>query len=200
MSTTNLNARLHRGEGLFTTGEFTAAISGETRTINCPANGEAVALVSEAAEADSVKAIEAARASFDSGIWSSVPAPQRGDFLLKVADKLTERHEEFAVAETLDTGKRLVESRYDMDDIIACFRYFGKLAGQDAGRVVDANDPNVISRIDYEPVGVATMITPWNYPLLQAAWKIAPALAAGCSFVLKPAELTPSTAILMMGS
>src|SRR5690606_31349655 len=65
-------------------------------------------------------------------------------------------------------------------------------------RVVDANDPNVISRIDYEPVGVAAMITPWNYPLLQAAWKIAPALAAGCSFVLKPAELTPSTAILMM--
>ena len=198
MSTTNLNARLHSGESLFINGEFTAAISGETRTINCPANGEAVALVSEAAEADSVKAIEAARASFDSGIWSSVPAPQRGDFLLKVADKLTERHEEFAVAETLDTGKRLVESRYDMDDIIACFRYFGKLAGQDAGRVVDANDPNVISRIDYEPVGVATMITPWNYPLLQAAWKIAPALAAGCSFVLKPAELTPSTAILMM--
>ena len=197
-SPSNQNPLLHHGATLFIDGAFTPAASGETRTINCPANGEAVATVSEAGEADSIKAIEAARRSFDSGIWSSVPAAQRGDFLLKAAEQLVARKAEFALAETLDTGKRLVESELDMDDIIACFRYFGKLAGQEAGRVVDANDPNVISRIDYEPVGVAAMITPWNYPLLQAAWKIAPALAAGCSFVLKPAELTPSTAILMM--
>ncbi|PMQ21850.1 aldehyde dehydrogenase family protein [Glutamicibacter arilaitensis] len=197
-SPSNQNPLLHHGATLFIDGAFTPAASGETRTINCPANGEAVATVSEAGEADSIKAIEAARRSFDSGIWSSVPAAQRGDFLLKAAEQLVARKAEFALAETLDTGKRLVESELDMDDIISCFRYFGKLAGQEAGRVVDANDPNVISRIDYEPVGVAAMITPWNYPLLQAAWKIAPALAAGCSFVLKPAELTPSTAILMM--
>ena len=197
-SPSNQNPLLHHGATLFIDGAFTPAASGETRTINCPANGEAVATVSEAGEADSIRAIEAARRSFDSGIWSSVPAAQRGDFLLKAAEQLVARKAEFALAETLDTGKRLVESELDMDDIIACFRYFGKLAGQEAGRVVDANDPNVISRIDYEPVGVAAMITPWNYPLLQAAWKIAPALAAGCSFVLKPAELTPSTAILMM--
>lgn len=197
-SPSNQNPLLHHGATLFIDGAFTPAASGETRTINCPANGEAVATVSEAGEADSIKAIEAARRSFDSGIWSSVPAAQRGDFLLKAAEQLVARKAEFALAETLDTGKRLVESELDMDDIISCFRYFGKLAGQEAGRVVDANDPNVISRIDYEPVGMAAMITPWNYPLLQAAWKIAPALAAGCSFVLKPAELTPSTAILMM--
>lgn len=194
----NQNPRLNSGETLFINGAFEAASSGATRTIKCPANQIAVATVSEAAQEDSERAIKAARESFDSGVWSQVPAPQRGEFLLKVADRLVERKDEFALAETLDTGKRLVESEIDMDDITACFRYFGKLAGQDAGRLVDAGDANVLSRIAYEPVGVAAMITPWNYPLLQAAWKIAPALAAGCSFVLKPAELSPSTAILMM--
>ncbi len=131
-------------------------------------------------------------------MWSSTPAAQRGDFLLRVAERLRERKEEFARAESLDTGKRIVESRIDMDDIAACFDYFGKLAAENAGRIVDAGDANVLSRIEYEPVGVCALITPWNYPLLQAAWKIAPALAAGNSFVLKPAELTPHTAMLMM--
>ncbi len=106
--------------------------------------------------------------------------------------------EEFAVAESLDTGKRIVESRIDMDDIANCFDYFGKLAANDAGRIVDAGSDSVVSRISYEPVGVCALITPWNYPALQAAWKIAPCLAAGNTFVLKPAELTPHTAIMTM--
>ncbi|GAB3656322.1 aldehyde dehydrogenase family protein [Zhihengliuella somnathii] len=131
-------------------------------------------------------------------MWASVPAPERGAFLLKVAQRLRDRKEEFARAESGDTGKRFVESEIDMDDIAACFEYFGRLAGQQAGRIVDAGDNSVLSRIVYEPVGVCGMITPWNYPLLQAAWKMAPAIAAGCSFVLKPSELTPSTSILMM--
>src|SRR5690606_19709278 len=143
-------------------------------------------------------AIQAARRAFDSGIWSSTPAQERGDFVLRVAARLRERKEEFARAEALDTGKRMVEARIDMDDIAACFEYFGKLAANDAGRIVDAGNADVLSRIEYEPVGVCALITPWNYPLLQAAWKIAPALAAGNTFVLKPAELTPHTAILMM--
>lgn len=75
-----------------------------------------------------------------------------------------------------------------MDDIAACFTYYGKLAGQDAGRLVDAGDQNVVSRIVYEPIGVCGLIAPWNYALLQASWKVAPALAAGNSFVLKPSE------------
>lgn len=183
---------------LYIDGEWTSAIGGGTREIRCPANGEVVAIVDEADDRDSVAAILAARRAVDSGVWSSVPAPQRGDLLLHAAARLRERKEEFARAESLDTGKRIVESRIDMDDIAACFDYFGKLAGQDAGRVVDAGDAGVASRIEHEPVGVCTLITPWNYPLLQAAWKIAPALAAGNAFVLKPAELTPHTAILMM--
>ena len=181
---------------LFINGAWQRAIGGGTRDIHCPANGEFVATVAEADDRDSVAAIEAARASFDSGVWADVSAAERGDLLLRFATTLRERREEFARAESLDTGKRIVESRIDMDDIAACFEYFGKLAANDAGRVVDAGDTNVASRVVYEPVGVCTLITPWNYPLLQAAWKIAPALAAGNSFVLKPAELTPHTAIL----
>jgi betaine-aldehyde dehydrogenase len=183
---------------LFIDGNWQPAADGATREIRCPADGSLVGLVSEAGTADVERAIASARAAFDHGEWRRTPAPTRGDLLLRVADGLVERKAEFARAETLDTGKRLVESEIDMDDIAACFRYFGKLAGQDAGRVVDAGDPDVVSRIVHEPVGVCGLIAPWNYPLLQAAWKIAPALAAGNAFVLKPSELTPHTSILMM--
>ncbi|MBF4624582.1 aldehyde dehydrogenase family protein [Clavibacter sp. VKM Ac-2872] len=183
---------------LFIDGTWQPAADGATREIRCPADGSLVGLVSEAGTADVERAIASARAAFDGGAWARTPAPERGDLLLRVADGLVERKAEFARAETLDTGKRLVESEIDMDDIAACFRYFGKLAGQDAGRVVDAGDPDVVSRIVHEPVGVCGLIAPWNYPLLQAAWKIAPALAAGNAFVLKPSELTPHTSILMM--
>ncbi|WP_298586638.1 aldehyde dehydrogenase family protein [uncultured Kocuria sp.] len=183
---------------LFIDGQWQAAAQGGTRTIVCPADGTEVGVVAEATAEDTERAIAAARRAFDDGRWSSVPGPERGDLLLRVAARLRERKDEFARAESLDTGKRLVESEIDMDDIAACFTYFGKTAAEQAGRVVDAGDPTVVSRVVTEPVGVCGMITPWNYPLLQAAWKIAPAIAAGCTFVLKPAELTPHTAILMM--
>lgn len=183
---------------LYIDGQWVPAASGATRTIICPADKTDYAVVSEASREDTERAIAAARKAFDAGAWSTVPAPERGAFLLKVAQRLRDRKEEFARAESGDTGKRFVESEIDMDDIAACFEYFGRLAGQQSGRIVDAGDNNVLSRIVYEPVGVCGMITPWNYPLLQAAWKMAPAIAAGCSFVLKPSELTPSTSILMM--
>ncbi|MCZ4553589.1 aldehyde dehydrogenase family protein [Gordonia rubripertincta] len=183
---------------LFIDGTWEAAADGGTRDIECPADRSLVGTVSEASREDTERAIAAARRAFDDGRWSSVPAPDRGAFLLRVAEALRERKAEFARAESLDTGKRLVESEIDIDDITACFEYFGRAAAQDAGRLVDAGSDTVVSRVQYEPVGVCGMITPWNYPLLQAAWKMAPALAAGCTFVLKPAELTPHTAILMM--
>lgn len=183
---------------LFIDGAWVPAASGETRTIRCPADGREVGVVSEAGEADALAAIAAARRAFDSREWADTPAAQRGELLLAVAAAMTERKDEFARAEALDTGKRLVEAEIDMDDIIGCFKHFGKLADSDPGRLVDAGDPTVISKVVYEPVGVCGMITPWNFPLLQAAWKIAPALAAGNTFVLKPAELTPHTAILIM--
>lgn len=176
---------------LFIDGAWVAASDGGTRQISCPADGTPVGTVSEATTTDVEAAIRAARTAFDTGTWPTTPAPERGDFLLRVAAGLRDRKAAFARAETLDTGKRLVESEIDIDDIANCFTYFGKLAGQDAGRIVDAGDESVLSRIVHEPVGVCGLIAPWNYPLLQAAWKIAPALAAGNTLVVKPAEDAP---------
>ena len=183
---------------LYIDGAWVPSSTGDTRTIICPADGSDVGVVSEASTADTESAIAAARRAFDSREWADRPAGERGDFLLDVAEQLRRRKDEFARAEALDTGKRLVEAEGDMDDIIACFRFFGKIADHDPGRLVDAGDNSVISRVVYEPIGVCGMITPWNFPLLQASWKIAPALAAGNSFVIKPAELTPHTTILIL--
>lgn len=183
---------------LYIDGEWVPSSDGGTRTITCPADGTEVGVVAEATGEDVERAILAARKAFEARTWVDTPAAQRGDFLIRVSDALLERKDEFARAEALDTGKRLVEAEGDMGDIAACFRYFGKIADQSPGRLVDAGDDTVISRVVHEPVGVCGMITPWNFPLLQAAWKIAPALAAGNTFVLKPAELTPHTAILIV--
>ena len=183
---------------LYIDGEWVPSSDGGTRTITCPADGTEVGVVAEATGEDVERAILAARKAFEARTWVDTPAAQRGDFLIRVSDALLERKNEFARAEALDTGKRLVEAEGDMDDIAACFRYFGKIADQSPGRLVDAGDDTVISRVVHEPVGVCGMITPWNFPLLQAAWKIAPALATGNTFVLKPAELTPHTAILIV--
>jgi betaine-aldehyde dehydrogenase len=97
--------------------------------------------------------------------------------------------------ETLDTGKTLAESRIDIDDVTSVFRYYAKLVGAEADRVVDVGDPAVISRVVREPIGVCVLIAPWNYPLLQMSWKVAPALAAGCTMVAKPSEVTPLSTI-----
>lgn len=183
---------------LYIDGAWTAPVDGGIREIHCPADGTFVGRVAEATEADTVRAIEAARAAFDRGEWAATPARERGDFLLRVGATLRERTEEFARAESLDTGKRIEESRQDISDIANCFEYYGRIAAENAGRVIDAGDANVLSRMEVEPIGVCALITPWNYPLLQTSWKVAPALAAGNSFVLKPAELTPHTAIRLL--
>ena len=183
---------------LYIDGEWVPSSDGGTRTITCPADGTRVGVVSEATGEDVERAILAARRAFEDRQWVDTPAAERGDFLIRVSDALLARKDEFARAEALDTGKRLVEAEGDMEDIAACFRYFGKIADQSPGRLVDAGDDSVISRVVHEPIGVCGMITPWNFPLLMAAWKLAPALAAGNTFVLKPAELTPHTAILIV--
>jgi betaine-aldehyde dehydrogenase len=185
---------------LYIDGSWVAAAEGGVREIRCPADGELVRVVDEATAIDTDRAILAARRAFDDGRWRSVAFTERAALLLRVADLLERDVADIARAEALDTGKRLVEAEYDVADVVRCFRYFAGLAGGDSigGRIVDAANPGVRSRIDYEPVGVCGLITPWNYPLLQASWKVAPALAAGCSFVLKPSELTPSTAIHLM--
>ncbi|MYT38653.1 aldehyde dehydrogenase family protein [Streptomyces sp. SID8356] len=185
---------------LFIGGRWTAAADGGTREIRCPADGTPVATVDEGGPEDARAAVAAARLAFDEGPWPRTPAAERGRLLLRVAELLERDKDTFARAESLDTGKRMVESAYDMDDIADCFRYFGNLVSAGStDRVVDTGTADVDSRIVYEPVGVCSLITPWNYPLLQTAWKVAPALAAGNTFVLKPSELTPHTAVLLMG-
>ncbi|MDX6353166.1 MAG: betaine-aldehyde dehydrogenase [Streptomyces sp.] len=183
---------------LYLDGEWRPPVAGGCREIRCPADGTLSATVAEATGADTVAAIEAARRAFDDGPWPRTPERERGALLLRVADILERDAKEFARAESLDTGKRLVESEYDIADVVSCFRYYGGIAGTSAGRVIDTGRDDAISRVTYEPVGVCGLITPWNYPLLQASWKVAPALVAGNTIVLKPSELTPSTAILLM--
>jgi betaine-aldehyde dehydrogenase len=183
---------------LYVNGRWVPARGGGSRDIRCPADGSLVEEVDEAGPEDTEAAIGAAHDAFHSGAWPGTPARERGDLLLRVADLLERDAATVARLESLDTGKRLVESEYDVVDVVSVFRHFGKVAAEEAGRVVDTGNPDVVSRIVHEPIGVCGLITPWNYPLLQVSWKVAPCLAAGNTFVLKPSELTPHTAIHLM--
>jgi betaine-aldehyde dehydrogenase len=183
---------------LYVDGRWVPAHAGKHREIRCPADGTLVAEIDEAGPEDTEAAIAAAHAAFQAGDWSATPARERGDLLLRVADLLERDTATIARLESLDTGKRLVESEYDVADVVSVFRHYGRVAAEEAGRVVDTGNPDVVSRIVHEPVGVCALITPWNYPLLQVSWKVAPCLAAGNTFVLKPSELTPHTAIHLM--
>ena len=183
---------------LYIDGAWTSAHGGALREIRCPADGTPVAEVDEAGREDTEGAIAAARRAFDDGSWSGTSSRERGDLLLRVADLLVRDTDEVARMEALDTGKRLVEAEYDVADVVSVFRHYGHVATEEAGRMVDTGNADVVSRVVHEPIGVCGLITPWNYPLLQVSWKVAPCLAAGNTFVLKPSELTPHTAIHLM--
>ncbi|WP_252313276.1 betaine-aldehyde dehydrogenase [Sinobaca sp. H24] len=180
---------------MFINGEWVEAKSGNTRSILNPFNQETIATAAEGDREDSRAAIQAAREAFDNGEWAGTPAAIRGDLVQKIADFIRRDNEEMAELETLDTGKTMVESRADMDDIAGVFQYFAGLADKNGGEVIASPLPDSESRVVREPVGVCGQITPWNYPLLQAAWKIAPALAAGNTIVVKPSEITPLTTV-----
>ncbi|MCW8176703.1 aldehyde dehydrogenase family protein [Verminephrobacter aporrectodeae] len=155
-----------------------------------PATGRLLAQAAEASVADAQRAIAAARRAFDEGPWRDTGARERALLLQRIADAIAADTEPLARLESLNTGKTISESRNDMADIVATFRYFSALVATESGLANEA-PAHVISRTLREPVGVCGLITPWNYPLLQAAWKIAPALGAGNTVVLKPSELTP---------
>ncbi|MGH3656061.1 MAG: aldehyde dehydrogenase family protein [Micromonosporaceae bacterium] len=183
---------------LFINGQWVAATGGNRREVVNPFDGTVVEQVDEASPDDASAAVAAARKAFDSGDWPGWPARRRADLLRRVADLLQRDRDDIARIETLDTGKTLVESGIDIDDVTAVFRYYADLAAHDPGRLVDAGDPAIVSRVVYEPLGVCVLIAPWNYPLLQMSWKVAPALAAGNSIVLKPSEVTPLSTIRMV--
>ena len=175
--------------------EWVESANKNTRDIINPYNQEVIFTVTEGTKEDAEQAILAARRSFENGEWSQETSEVRGKKVRAIADKITENRDELAKLETLDTGKTLEESYADMDDIANVFNYFAGLADKDGGEIIDSPIPNTESKLVKEPVGVVTQITPWNYPLLQASWKIAPALATGCSLVMKPSEITPLTTI-----
>ncbi|MGK5697457.1 aldehyde dehydrogenase family protein [Streptomyces sp. URMC 128] len=192
---TELQARktIHAG------GEWRAAVSGATREIIDPADALPFAVVAEGDEKDTDLAIAAARRAFDEGQWPRTSVGERAALLRRVADLLVRDREQLGRLEAQDAGKTVEEGRVDIDCVADAFRYFADLvAGEAPGRVVDAGSPDIHSVVVHEPIGVCAMITPWNYPLLQASWKIAPALAAGNTFVIKPSEITPMTTIALI--
>jgi betaine-aldehyde dehydrogenase len=172
-------------------GEWVPAASGRTFDVMDPATGQAVARVPDAAAADVDRAVGAARRAFDGG-WRDVTAQERGRILFRLAEKVRAERRRLAELETVNSGKPLAESELDLADVATCFEYYGGLATKLHGEVMSVPD-NAVSLALKEPLGVAGQIIPWNYPLLMAAWKLAPAICAGCSTVIKPAEQTPLT-------
>ncbi|TMQ56558.1 MAG: aldehyde dehydrogenase family protein [Candidatus Eisenbacteria bacterium] len=165
-----------------------------TQTIVNPATGATIARAARATPAETEAAIQAAREAFDDGPWPAATAARRGRVLLEIARRLRESADRLARLETENMGKPIIESEFDVADAATCFEYYGGLATKVTGDVNPVPD-EALSLTLKEPVGVCGQIIPWNYPLLMAAWKIAPALCAGCTLVLKPAEATPLTAI-----
>jgi aldehyde dehydrogenase (NAD+) len=170
--------------------------SGETFTTYNPATGEAIATVSLASAQDAEKAVEAARNAFDYGKWKKFPINKRSRVLNKIAGIMRSRFNELVSLEIMDSGKSLSAAQGQVMQAIEDFEFYaGAIVGH---RGTVNNVPGQFMNVaEKEPVGVCAQIIPWNYPLMMAAWKIAPAIASGCSVVVKPATLTPLTAIVL---
>lgn len=181
---------------MYVNGEFVASESGKWFPVYDPSTEEVIAEVAEGGAVDVERAVAAARAAFDTGGWPQTTAVERGRVLLRLAEKIRQNTAALAELECRNSGKPIVEAEFDIADAAACFEYYGGLANKIMGHVNPVPD-NAISLSMKEPVGVAGQIIPWNYPLLMAAWKLAPALAAGCCCVLKPAEQTPLTVLTL---
>src|SRR5690242_16418047 len=178
----------------YVNGQWVASASGETFPVYDPSTEEVIAQVASSNAADIDKAVKAARAAFDSGPWPTTTAQDRGRILFRLTEKIRQNTAPLAELECRNTGKPIVEAEFDIADVATCFEYYGGLANKVTGSV-NPVPANALSFTMREPIGVAGQIIPWNYPLLMAAWKLAPAIAAGCTCVLKPPEQTPLTAL-----
>jgi aldehyde dehydrogenase (NAD+) len=180
---------------LLINGKWVNSASGKTFPTVNPTNGEVITQVAEADAADVDKAVAAARAAFEKGPWRKMSASQRGLLMNRLAD-INEKHaDELAQLEALDNGKPAHVARAaDLNLTIACIRYYAGWADKNHGKTIPVNG-NFFSYTKHEPVGVVGQIIPWNFPLLMQAWKLGPALATGCTVVMKPAEQTPLTAL-----
>ena len=185
-------------EPMLINGELTGGASSNRIPVYDPSTEEVIAEIPDATAAEVDAAIAAARRAFDEGGWPQTTAEERGRILFRIADKIRAEAALLAEIESRNSGKPIVEAEFDIADAATCFEYYGGLATKISGTVNPVPD-NALSLSLKEPVGVAGQIIPWNYPLLMAAWKLAPALAAGCTCVLKPAEQTPLTALKLAG-
>jgi phenylacetaldehyde dehydrogenase len=185
---------------LLINGRWVEAASGKTFATHNPATGEVLANVAEGDQEDVNRAVAAARQAFDQGPWSRMTASERGQVIWRVADLIERDAEALAQLETLDNGKPLVAARRDdVGGTIDFFRYYAGWPTKIQGHTVPVSVPDTFAYTLRQPVGVCAQIIPWNYPLMMAAWKLAPALAAGCTIVLKPAEQTPLSALYLGG-
>ena len=183
---------------MYINGEHVEANRGSWFPVYDPSTEEILAEAPDADATDVDRAARAARAAFDAGPWPHMTAQERGRLLFKLSDRIRKEAAPLAELESRNSGKPIAEAEFDVNDTATCFEYYGGLATKVLGHVNPVPD-NALSLSLREPVGVAGQIIPWNYPLLMSAWKLAPALAAGCTCVLKPAEQTPLTVLEMAG-
>jgi betaine-aldehyde dehydrogenase len=179
---------------LYIDGAFVEPAAGVFMDVVDPASEEVFARAAAGSRVDVEAAVQAARRAFDHGPWPRMPAAARAVILRRVAADIRANLEQLALLEMRDNGKPLKEARWDVGDAAFCFEYYAdmaELAEADGETAVDVGDARFACRVRKEPVGVVGAITPWNFPLLMAAWKVAPALASGCCIVLKPSELCP---------
>ena len=182
---------------MFIGGKWVEAASGKTFPTYNPATGEVMAQVAEGDHEDINRAVEAARKAFDGGPWPEMSASERGRMIWKLADLIEQHLEQFAQLESLDNGKPLSVARVaDVPLAVDLFRYMAGWATKIEGNTIPFSS-KFLAYTRREPVGVVGQIIPWNFPLLMAAWKLGPALATGCTVVLKPAEQTPLSALLL---
>jgi len=185
-----------RNRPLLIDGKFVAAASGKTFPSFDPATGDVLAQVAEGDREDVERAVRAARRAFESGPWPGLTASERGRLLWKLADLVEAHGDELAELESLDNGKpRAVAAAADVPLSVDCLRYMAGWATKIEGKTIPISVPGHVAWTLREPIGVVAQIIPWNFPLLMAAWKLGPALATGCTVVLKPAEQTPLTAL-----
>ena len=185
---------------LYIDGAFVApAASGSFEAIN-PATETAFARIAAGGATDVDRAVRAARRAFDDGPWPTLPASARAAALRRIAAGIKARLPEIAAVETRDNGKPIPEAEWDIGDAAFVFEYYADLAEaheRDGATPVDVGDPAFTSTVSTEPLGVVGAITPWNFPMLMAVWKVAPALAAGCTVVLKPSEFCSLSCALL---
>ncbi|HMP79664.1 MAG TPA: aldehyde dehydrogenase family protein, partial [Pirellulaceae bacterium] len=182
---------------LFIDGQWLPSVSGKTFPTICPATEEKIADIAEGDAPDIDRAVKAARRAFDEGPWRTMNARQRGRLMFRLADLIEEHIDELAALESLDNGKPVRDARkYDLPLTIECLRYYAGYADKIHGQTIPISG-NYFCYTRKEPVGVVGQIIPWNFPMLMTAWKWGPALAAGCTIVMKPAEQTPLTCLKM---